>query len=125
LITTPPGYVVGSLAFALYFCLAAWLVRHLYRRRQIPVTFAFAVAWILVEMMRSRGALAFPWFLLGHSQIRLLSFVQIADVTGVYGISFAVAMVNGLVADLLLRRKFRVSVFKFQAETGHPQLETG
>ncbi len=102
--TTPPGYIVGSAAFALYFCLAAWLVRHLYLRRRIPVTFAFPVVWILVEMMRSRGSLAFPWFLLGHSQIRLLSVVQIADITGVYGVSFAVAMVNGLFADLLLRK---------------------
>jgi apolipoprotein N-acyltransferase len=103
--TTPPAYLAGCLAFALYFCLGAWLVRHLRRRRCLPVTFAFALVWVSVEFMRSRGVLAFPWFLLGHTQIRLISLMQIADITGVYGISLAVAMVNGLIVDLILRRK--------------------
>ncbi len=101
--TTPPGYFAGALFFALHFPLAAWLVRHLYRRRGISPTLAFPIAWTLTEMLRSRGPLGFPWFLLGHSQIRLLPMIQIADLTGVSGISFVVAMVNGWFVHLLLR----------------------
>src|SRR5687768_9812865 len=80
--TTPPGYIAGAFYFGAYFPLAAWPVRHFYRSRKWGAAIVFAVVWTLTEMMRSHGPLAFPWFLLGHSQIRVLSLVQIADITG-------------------------------------------
>lgn len=102
--TTPPGYIAGSVFFALYFVFAAVPIRHLARQRIVPLALAFPFVWVLIEMIRSRGPLAFPWFLLGHSQIRALPMVQLADITGVYGVTFVVAMANGLIVDLLLRR---------------------
>ncbi len=102
--TTPPGYFAGALWFALHFPLCGWIVRHLVRRRRVNAAVAFAFVWVLTELMRSRGPLAFPWFLLGHSQIRLLPLVQIADITGVYGVSLLVALVNGWLCDMLLGR---------------------
>ena len=44
--------------------------------------------------------LALPWNLLAHSQYRNLPVIQIADVTGVYGISFLMVMVNQLLSQL-------------------------
>jgi len=101
--TTPEGYVAGAFYLALQFPLAAWVVRHLCRRRGLSVTLAFSLVWVAVELFRSRGPLAFPWFLLGHSQIRVLSMIQIADLAGVFGISFVLALVNGWIVDLKLR----------------------
>jgi len=101
--TTAPGYIAGSLYLAIFFPLAAWPVRFLYRRRNLSMAIAFPIVWIGFEYIRSIGPLSFPWFLLGHSQIRLLSMIQIADLAGVFGVSFVVAVVNGWLADLLLR----------------------
>jgi apolipoprotein N-acyltransferase len=102
--TTPEGYLAASLLYlAPLYVPVAWVVRHLHRARGVSLAFAFPVAWVAQELLHSRGPLAFPWFLLGHSQIRLLSMVQIADLAGVYGVSFVLAAVNGLLADLLLR----------------------
>lgn len=102
--TTPEGYVAASvLLLGLGFPLAVWPVRHLCRRRGLSVAMVFPVVWVAVELLRSRGPLAFPWFLLGHSQIRILSMIQIADVAGVFGVSFVLAMVNGWLVDLMLR----------------------
>lgn len=100
--TTPPGYVLGSLYLALFWPVVAWPIRKLYRGRHVPMSIALPVAWVAVEWIRSIGRLAFPWFLAGHTQIRLLTMIQIADLAGAFGVSFVVMTVNGLLVDLLL-----------------------
>ncbi|UCD29352.1 MAG: apolipoprotein N-acyltransferase [Planctomycetota bacterium] len=102
-VTTPEGYVAGSFYLAVGFLLAAWLIRHLYCERDLSVAVTFPVIWTAIELLRSYGPLAFPWFLLGHSQIRLLTMIQIADLTGVFGVTFMLAVVNGWLVDLMLR----------------------
>jgi apolipoprotein N-acyltransferase len=49
----------------------------------------------------------FPWLLLGYSQTDYGHLIQIADVTGVYGISFLVASVNAAIVRLGSRREAR------------------
>jgi len=102
-VTTHEGYIGGALYLAIGFPLAAWPIRHLYHRRDMSVAISFPVIWTAVELLRSYGPLTFPWFLLGHSQIRLLTMIQIADLVGAIGVSFVVAMVNGWLVDLMLR----------------------
>lgn len=48
------------------------------------------VAWVAMEMIVSRLFTGFPWNLLGSSQQKLLPLIQIASITGVYGVSFLV-----------------------------------
>ena len=43
----------------------------------------------------------FPWANLGHSQYLNLPFIQIADITGVYGLSFVVLLVNATLFTVL------------------------
>ncbi len=52
------------------------------------------VFWTATEFMRARLFTGFPWELLGHSQYPHLHFIQIADITGVYGVSFWLALIN-------------------------------
>lgn len=106
--TTPEGYLAASLLYvAPLFVPVAWVTRHLHRTRGWCLAFAFPLVWTAQELAHSRGPLAFPWFLLGHSQYRLLSMIQVADIAGAYGVSFVLAAVNGLIADLLLRSFFK------------------
>ena len=51
---------------------------------------ACAALWVALEMVRARFLSGFPWNLLGASQARMLPLIQIASVTGVYGVSFLV-----------------------------------
>ncbi|MDQ7778469.1 MAG: apolipoprotein N-acyltransferase, partial [Planctomycetota bacterium] len=63
---------------------------------------AVPVVWCAAEYLRSISPLGgFPWFLLGHTQAAHLPIVQIVDLTGVCGVSFIIAMCNGLVAGLI------------------------
>lgn len=102
-VTTSAGHVAASLYLAIYFVPATWGVHHMVRRRKVNVALAFAIAWTALELIRSRGMLAFPWFLLGHSQIRLLPMIQVADLAGVCGVTFVLAAVNGLLASVVWR----------------------
>jgi len=53
-----------------------------------------AAAWVCVEYMRANLFSGVPWELLGYSQYSLGAVIQIADITGVYGLSFLLVFVN-------------------------------
>lgn len=56
--------------------------------------------WVAFEWIRSQGLFGFTWGDLGYSQGYALSVIQIASVTGVWGVSFLVAMVNSMLANI-------------------------
>jgi apolipoprotein N-acyltransferase len=60
------------------------------------------VAWVAMEMGVARLLTGFPWNLLGASQYRFLPLIQIAAVTGVYGVSFLVAWMSVALACVVV-----------------------
>ena len=74
-----------------------------FRRPLVAVPFL----WVAVELARTRIT-GFPWALLGISQVDNIALSRIAGWTGVYGISFEIALVNvALTAAFLVPRKKR------------------
>ena len=64
--------------------------------------------WVAVELLRAY-VVSFPWGLLGTAQIDNLPLARLASVTGVYGVSFEIALVNTVfAAAMLVHRKRRV-----------------
>ncbi len=57
-----------------------------------------ALLWVALEFTRARLFTGFPWGLAGYSQYLQTSLIQIADITGVYGISFIIVLVNATLA---------------------------
>lgn len=57
--------------------------------------------WVLLEYVRSNFLSGFGWVLLGHSQYKNLIVIQIADILGVYGVSFLILMVNVFIKELI------------------------
>lgn len=53
-----------------------------------------SAGWVALEMARARLFSGFAWNLLGVSQWRQLPLVQLASITGVYGLSFLVCWVS-------------------------------
>ena len=73
-----------------------------------------AAVWVALEMVLARIFGGFPWNLLGVSQYRMIPLIQIASVTGVYGVSFlAVWFALSLVSAgvMLFRRPTMRSVW--------------
>lgn len=103
-LVTVIGAVVLFAIFACYFPLVACPVRHFVRQRGWPLAITFPLLWTGCEAVRSITVLEFPWNLLGHSQHKVLVMIQVSDLVGAYGVSFVLAAVNGLFADLLFKR---------------------
>jgi apolipoprotein N-acyltransferase len=87
--------------FALWAGAAWWLDRNV--PEQWAVT-ALAAAWVVMEWVRTLGALSMPWAQLSYTQYRFLPILQIADFTGAYGVSFLMMLVNGALAYFWMGR---------------------
>ncbi|MDD5128851.1 MAG: apolipoprotein N-acyltransferase [Candidatus Omnitrophica bacterium] len=88
------GQVVLILYLAVYFGAFGCLV---YLSRSYSsgfLLFFIPSSWVLLEYARGYLFTGFPWALLGLSQYRNLLVIQIADITGIWGISFLVALIN-------------------------------
>jgi apolipoprotein N-acyltransferase len=57
--------------------------------------------WVAVELARTRIT-AFPWELLGYAQTGNFALTRIAPLTGVYGLSFEILLVNSVFAAAFL-----------------------
>ena len=57
--------------------------------------------WIILEFLRSVVFTGFPWALIGHCQYPNILLIQLADIAGVYGVSFLVVMVNYALFSLI------------------------
>lgn len=92
--------------FGLLVALAAKSRAPLTRRALVLAPFL----WVAVELLRAY-VVSFPWNLLGTAQIDNAPLARLASVTGVYGISFEIALVNTVfAAAVLASRKRRLSL---------------
>ena len=100
--------VLLCLYLSLYPALFAFLFSSMIRKTKLPGLFIAPVIWVVLEFARSYAFTGFPWSAIGYSQYGFLHMIQIADVTGIYGISFLVLAVNGALVDIFqLRRRVR------------------
>ena len=92
------GSTVLGYAFV-YAHFALWL-SFLLRRGGAGRPLAYALLWAGLEFYKSTGFLGYPWGLLAYSVNEVLPLIQIADLTGVYGISFLLAWSGASLAEL-------------------------
>ena len=79
------------------FCAGlSWL-----RNRGLPWLAAAPFLWVTLELGKSHLLTGFPWENLGYSQYSWLPVIQMADITGVFGISFVLVLSNVLLFTLI------------------------
>lgn len=98
-----------SLYLALYVGIFAYGVTRLSGRGALAYLVGVPAFWVGLEYARTFLLTGFPWNLLGYSQYQNLWLIQIASVTGIYGISFLLVLTNAGVAQgcLLFRQGWR------------------
>jgi len=92
--------------FPALFCAGlGWLRQH-----KLPWLIVAPFLWISLELGKARLLTGFPWENLGYSQYRWLSVIQLADIAGVFGISFVLVLSNVLLFILIFNRRLQSKV---------------
>ncbi len=102
---SPLASLAGVLAMATLLgvmqALIFWLVFWLERQGAVPLLFLLPFFWMFNEWLRNYGPFGgYPWSQLAYSQGGHLTFVQIADIFGIYGLSALIVFVNCVMAEL-------------------------
>jgi apolipoprotein N-acyltransferase len=78
---------------------------HRWQDRPVLWVLGLPCLWVTLEWIRAHAVTGFPWANLGYTQTPLISLVQVADITGVYGLSWLVVLGNtALMAVLNISR---------------------
>jgi apolipoprotein N-acyltransferase len=101
------GVVLIALYFGLYYFVSAMVFRFFLKRIPRLYLLAFPAFWVCVDYLRTLGEVSFPWSYLGYSLVPYLPLVQMASITGVWGITFLVVVTNCLIWDLF--KSYRIS----------------
>ena len=94
-----------ALHLSLFVGLFAWLLGRAVGRFGMTGVWLAPWLWVAAEWLRAWLGWDFPWVLLGSSQTSVVPVVQLASVTGVYGLSALIAMVGTAAAVLALSRR--------------------
>ncbi len=116
--------ILVMLLLVFYLALYPALFSYLFRRADsagpyLKIT-GGAGLWTGLEYLRGWLFTGFPWALAGYTQIPATSMIQIAELTGVWGVSFWVIAVNITIYLIIgcLKREDVVSVLKYLVFTG-------
>lgn len=98
------AYLGSLLLLAGAASLFAYTLFRLHRELRLPIWLALPIAWTFAEWFRAHWPqqLAFPWLGLGTSLTGYPELVGAAELVGARGITFWLAMANGLLAAVIL-----------------------
>jgi apolipoprotein N-acyltransferase len=96
--------VVGAALLVLYLSLYPGIFGAGYSffasRDRLFKIFLLPSVWVALEFARAHFLTGFGWASLGQSQYKVLPVIQIADVTGMPGVSFLIVMVNTVLKEI-------------------------
>ena len=97
---------------SLYIGAFTYLTRLIQRHSGLQTLLFAPLLWVALEYLRSFLVTGFPWANLGYSQYLNLPFIQMADITGPYGPSFVILLVNATLSKVLHQWSKRTFPFK-------------
>lgn len=92
------------LACYLSFYIALFAAGIVYFREKVPLYLVAPILWVCLEYIKSHLFTGFPWENLGYSQFNNIYFIQIADITGVFGLSFLLVLLNTTFFEIITKR---------------------
>ena len=72
-----------------------------FKKRGIGAVLVAPLLWTALEYLKAHLFSGFPWEDLAYSQHGYLSLIQIADITGIYGITFLIVLLNCVLYDCM------------------------
>ena len=97
-----------AMYMALYWGLFAYLLKRA-SLQGVSILIAAPSLWVALEYLRTYLFTGHPWALLGYTQYKNISIIQLSDITGVYGISFILALFSAIVYEFIRRYRHKNS----------------
>lgn len=98
------GLAVLLLYLALYHGAFGAACAYFFSKHRSSAILLIPGFWVLLEYLRSDLLTGFGWALAGYSQCLNLPMIQIADITGVWGVSFLILMANAGIYMVCVKR---------------------
>lgn len=103
-------WIILSIFCSAFFPLGLYITRRL-DRAKVPLPIGAPIVWVAFEYFRThfptgysfleplgiQHRIGFGWYFLGYSQHDFLPLIQIADITGAYGVSLLIVLVNTVI----------------------------
>ncbi len=86
---------------AFYWGLFAAGARLITERTALPRIVVYPLVWTATEYLRSLFVLGFPWGNLGYAGVAIPEAIQFAALTGLFGVTLWIALVNVVAAEAL------------------------
>jgi apolipoprotein N-acyltransferase len=106
------GYLPIYLGITLMLLLATYLSIYIaifagcviFFQKKIALYIIAPVLWVCLEYCKSCFFTGFPWENLGYSQYLHINLIQVADIVGVYGLSFVIVLANATLVEVIEKR---------------------
>jgi apolipoprotein N-acyltransferase len=111
------AWLLLCLYLALFFGASLWLTFALKQQLKLQPFLSLPFIWVAFEYLRGILLTGFPWGLVGYAAIDMSQLRQVADLFGVYGLSWLFVLCNSTLALLLRRRLARIAIFGLALST--------
>ena len=104
------GYLPLYLGFFVMLLLALYLGLYVslfsagvvfFRIKGINEIISAPILWTCLEYAKSHLFTGFPWENLAYSLHGMISFIQVVDITGTYGLTFVIVLVNCILYEII------------------------
>ena len=108
LLITATVFLPYSLIYGLFALTCRWFYgRNIFFYIIIPPS-----AWIIIDYLREITSVSIPWAFAGYT-LAFTPFIQLADIAGIYGITFIIILSNVIITEIITsdnRRKFKLAL---------------
>jgi apolipoprotein N-acyltransferase len=95
-------YLLLAIYLSIYLGTFGLALSFIRSRTTLPLALMAPPFWVALEYLRAHaGFLGVPWMLLGHSLFLHPMIIQVTSLTGVYGLSFLIVLVNAVLAEAI------------------------
>lgn len=103
-----PIYLLLIIYLSLYWGAFGLLYTFLKRRLgALRLSLAVPALWVLLELARALGRLGLSWGDLGYALYQRTELIQLASITGAWGLSFVIVWINYLLFLMIRQRDWR------------------
>ncbi|SJZ59916.1 apolipoprotein N-acyltransferase [Selenihalanaerobacter shriftii] len=105
--------IMLSILIGTFALISNYLIKHY----QNFILFLIPATWMIIEYLTRTIDSSFSFGIIGYTQAYFPILIQIADITGVYGVTFLIILINVLIYKIILHFKYNKILNKLEVIT--------